>query len=113
MGRAEAERRRPKGLADGAAEAERAMDGVAFIAEHLRAQEADAKVMEEWRYVAMVMDRMFLYLFSAACLLGTASIILQAPSLYDKRRPIDLGDQHLIHRLNGIRYCQSDSQPPS
>lgn len=33
--------------------------------------------MEEWKFVAMVMDRMFLYLFSAACLLGTITIILQ------------------------------------
>jgi len=37
----------------------------------------------------MVLDRLFLWLFTAACLLGTAGIILRAPSLYDMREPID------------------------
>jgi len=37
----------------------------------------------------MVLDRLFLWLFTAACLLGTAGIILRAPSLYDMRDPID------------------------
>jgi nicotinic acetylcholine receptor len=46
-------------------------------------------VIEDWKFIAMVLDRLFLWLFTAACLLGTAGIILRAPSLYDMREPID------------------------
>lgn len=45
--------------------------------------------MEDWKYVAMVLDRLFLWIFTLACLCGTCGIILQAPSLYDQRTAID------------------------
>ena len=44
---------------------------------------------EDWKYVAMVLDRLFLWIFTLAVLVGTTGIILQAPSLYDDRMPID------------------------
>ena len=44
---------------------------------------------EDWKYVAMVLDRLFLWIFTMAVIVGTAGIILQAPSLYDDRKPID------------------------
>ena len=47
------------------------------------------QVKEDWKYVAMVLDRLFLWIFTLAVLVGTAGIILQAPSLYDDRVPID------------------------
>ena len=37
----------------------------------------------------MVLDRLFLWIFTMAVVVGTAGIILQAPSLYDDRSPID------------------------
>lgn len=37
----------------------------------------------------MVLDRLFLWIFTLAVLAGTAAIILQAPTLYDDRMPID------------------------
>jgi len=37
----------------------------------------------------MVLDRLFLCLFTLACVLGTGAIIFRAPSLYDMREPID------------------------
>ncbi len=49
-----------------------------------------AQVIEDWKFIAMVLDRLFLFLFMAACLLGTGGIILRAPSLYDMREPIGL-----------------------
>ncbi len=48
------------------------------------------QVEEDWKYVAMVLDRLFLWIFTAACIIGTAGIILQAPSLYDDNQPIDV-----------------------
>ena len=40
--------------------------------------------------MAMVLDRLFLWIFTVAVLVGTAGIILQAPTLYDKRQPLDI-----------------------
>lgn len=37
----------------------------------------------------MVLDRLFLWIFTLAVLAGTAGIILQAPTLYDDRMPIE------------------------
>ena len=47
-------------------------------------------MIEDWKYVAMVLDRLFLWIFTVAVLVGTAGIILQAPTLYDNRQPIDI-----------------------
>lgn len=41
--------------------------------------------MEDWKFIAMVLDRLFLFLFAIACISGTGGIILMAPSLYDTR----------------------------
>lgn len=48
------------------------------------------QVEEDWKYVAMVLDRLFLWLFALMCIFGSATIILQAPSLYDYTQPIDI-----------------------
>lgn len=56
-----------------------------------RAQSQSRKQIEEdWRYVATVIDRLLLLVFSSVCIIGTAIIILQAPALYDNREPIDV-----------------------
>lgn len=54
-----------------------------------------SQVIEDWKFVAMVLDRFFLWVFTIACIGGTLGIIGQAPSLYDTRHPVD-------QRLSGI-----------
>ncbi|XP_034936626.1 acetylcholine receptor subunit beta-like 2 [Chelonus insularis] len=66
-----------------------ALKGVRFIAQHIKDADKDNEVIEDWKYVAMVLDRLFLWVFTFACTGGTAGIILQAPSLYDTRVAID------------------------
>ena len=91
----------------------RALDGVRYIAECTMREEESSKVRththaivivvkctvqfrdffqvkEDWKYVAMVMDRLFLWIFTVAVLVGSAGIILQAPALYDTRAAIDV-----------------------
>ncbi|KAI1722436.1 neurotransmitter-gated ion-channel ligand binding domain-containing protein [Ditylenchus destructor] len=53
-------------------------------------KDKDDKVDEDWKYVAMVLDRLFLIIFALVCFFGTAWILLQAPTFYDGRQPIDL-----------------------
>lgn len=71
---------------------------------------------DDWKYVAMVLDRILLWVFTVACVVGelgregthlakfairclivpllyfagTAGIIMAAPSHYDARQPIDV-----------------------
>ncbi|XP_030200762.1 neuronal acetylcholine receptor subunit alpha-2 [Gadus morhua] len=54
----------------------RALEGVLYIADHLRAEDADFSVKEDWKYVAMVIDRIFLWMFIIVCLLGTIGLFL-------------------------------------
>ncbi|XP_018316727.1 nicotinic acetylcholine receptor beta2 isoform X1 [Mycetomoellerius zeteki] len=66
-----------------------ALKGVRFIAQHIKDADKDNEVIEDWKFVAMVLDRFFLWIFTLACIGGTLSIIGQAPSLYDTRVPVD------------------------
>ncbi|XP_059098784.1 acetylcholine receptor subunit alpha-like isoform X2 [Tigriopus californicus] len=71
-------------------EVSKALSGVMLIAEQKKRLEESTKVIEDWKYVAMVLDRLFLWIFTVAVLVGTAGIILQAPTLYDDREPLDV-----------------------
>uniref|UniRef100_A0AAY4C1Q4 Uncharacterized protein n=1 Tax=Denticeps clupeoides TaxID=299321 RepID=A0AAY4C1Q4_9TELE len=53
-----------------------AIEGVQYIADHLRAGDADFSVREDWKYVAMVIDRIFLWMFILVCVLGTVGLFL-------------------------------------
>jgi len=68
-------------------------------------------VREDWKYVAMVLDRLFLWIFTLAVLVGTAAIILQAPSLYDDREPIDKQLSEIFSTVRN-RHQQAKSGNP-
>ncbi|VDK51252.1 unnamed protein product [Cylicostephanus goldi] len=65
-----------------------AVESVAYIADHLKNEEDDKQVIEDWKYISVVMDRVFLILFTCACALGTILIIARAPSIYDTTPPL-------------------------
>ncbi|XP_054718587.1 acetylcholine receptor subunit alpha-like 1 [Uloborus diversus] len=75
---------------------ERAIHNAMFIAQHIDNKDDfescnnEKNIKEDWKYVAMVIDRFFLYVFTLACVVGTCGIFLQAPSLYDPEKPIDV-----------------------
>uniref|UniRef100_A0A8C3VPJ8 Neuronal acetylcholine receptor subunit beta-2 n=1 Tax=Catagonus wagneri TaxID=51154 RepID=A0A8C3VPJ8_9CETA len=54
-----------------------AVDGVRFIADHMRSEDDDQSVREDWKYVAMVIDRLFLWIFVFVCVFGTIGMFLQ------------------------------------
>uniref|UniRef100_A0A8C5DZ66 Neuronal acetylcholine receptor subunit alpha-2-like n=1 Tax=Gouania willdenowi TaxID=441366 RepID=A0A8C5DZ66_GOUWI len=55
---------------------QRAIEGVQYIADHLRAEDTDFSVKEDWKYVAMVIDRIFLWMFVLVCILGSVGLFL-------------------------------------
>uniref|UniRef100_A0AAN0LP86 Nicotinic acetylcholine receptor n=1 Tax=Polyphagotarsonemus latus TaxID=1204166 RepID=A0AAN0LP86_9ACAR len=68
---------------------EKAVKNLNFLANHIHNAEQYSKVQEEWRFLAIVLDRLFLWIFGLSCLIGWLFILLQAPSLYDNQQPID------------------------
>ncbi|KAH8360040.1 hypothetical protein KR093_010255, partial [Drosophila rubida] len=66
-----------------------ALRAVRFIAQHIKDADKDNEIVEDWKFVSMVLDRFFLWLFTLSCVFGTFAIICQSPSLYDTRAPID------------------------
>ncbi|XP_006811689.2 neuronal acetylcholine receptor subunit alpha-2-like [Saccoglossus kowalevskii] len=65
------------------ASVDEAVQNVKFIAQHLRNEDDFNTMSEEWKYVAMVMDRIFLLMFLIAVICGTGAIILSAPNIFD------------------------------
>ena len=72
------------------AEVDHSLLSLRFIAQHGINADSFNGIEEEWKYVALVLDRLFLWLFLITCVVGTAIIILQAPTLYDNTKPIDI-----------------------
>ncbi|XP_072904748.1 neuronal acetylcholine receptor subunit beta-2-like [Hemitrygon akajei] len=68
---------RKKGSAKGRCNIEEAVDGVRFIAEHMKCEDEDQSISEDWKYVAMVIDRLFLWIFVFVCVVGTLGLYLQ------------------------------------
>ncbi|NWS17964.1 ACHA6 protein, partial [Pachyramphus minor] len=53
------------------------ISNVRFIAENMRSQNETKEVEDDWKYVAMVIDRVFLWVFIILCVFGTAGLFIQ------------------------------------
>ncbi|XP_068129713.1 neuronal acetylcholine receptor subunit alpha-3-like [Hyperolius riggenbachi] len=54
-----------------------AIENVHFIAENMKMQNEAKEIQNDWKYVAMVIDRIFLWVFVLVCIFGTAGLFLQ------------------------------------
>nr|XP_028599703.1 neuronal acetylcholine receptor subunit alpha-3 isoform X1 [Podarcis muralis] len=61
-----------------------AIESIKYIAENMRMQNEAKETQDDWKYVAMVIDRIFLWVFILVCILGTAGLFLQ---------PLMVGDE--------------------
>lgn len=64
------------------------IQNVEFIAEYFNSLKKEDKVSEDWSYVANVIDRIFLIIFSIMNVVGTWVILLNSPALFDNRTPL-------------------------
>lgn len=65
------------------AETKSAIEAVTFIAAHLKNEDDYAEILDDWRYIAMVIDRLQLCIFLAVTITGTASILINAPHIFE------------------------------
>ncbi|XP_014666535.1 PREDICTED: acetylcholine receptor subunit beta-type unc-29-like [Priapulus caudatus] len=64
-------------------EGRKTMSAIDYIAERLRAEDTVQEIKDDWQYIAMVIDRLLLYVFFAVTASGAISIILKAPDIFD------------------------------
>ncbi|XP_068177516.1 neuronal acetylcholine receptor subunit beta-2-like [Antennarius striatus] len=59
------------------ADLEEAVDGVKYIAGRMKTEDDNEGIIEDWKYVAMVIDRLFLWIFILVCVVGTLGLFMQ------------------------------------
>ncbi|XP_077996371.1 neuronal acetylcholine receptor subunit beta-4-like [Glandiceps talaboti] len=73
----------PSSVSDGdtndALSVDKAIQEIMYITSTYTDEEDFLRLREDWKYVAMVIDRIFLVIFCSVCLSGTIGILLQAP----------------------------------
>ncbi|XP_007890206.2 neuronal acetylcholine receptor subunit beta-4 [Callorhinchus milii] len=79
---------RKRGPLKGNPKVQEAVDGVRFIANHMKIEDDDQSIIEDWKYVAMVIDRLFLWIFVCVCVVGTMGLFLQP--LFQNQNPPSL-----------------------
>ncbi|XP_063782671.1 neuronal acetylcholine receptor subunit alpha-3-like isoform X2 [Pseudophryne corroboree] len=53
------------------------IENVHYIADNMKIQNEAKEIENDWKYVAMVIDRIFLWVFVLVCILGTGGLFLQ------------------------------------
>ncbi|XP_042208191.1 acetylcholine receptor subunit alpha-L1-like [Homarus americanus] len=71
-------------------EIKRAIYNVKFIHYHQMQQDKFDEEDDDWAFVAMVLDRLLLWVFGLTSVLGTIVILFESPFLYDSTSPIDM-----------------------
>uniref|UniRef100_A0A0B7AC73 Uncharacterized protein n=1 Tax=Arion vulgaris TaxID=1028688 RepID=A0A0B7AC73_9EUPU len=59
------------------------IESVRFMYSHLKSEKEYEAMLEDWKYVARVLDRLFLFIFLFVTLCGTAGILLNAPHILE------------------------------
>ncbi|KAK6036027.1 hypothetical protein COOONC_04427, partial [Cooperia oncophora] len=65
-------------------EAQRAVDAIEFITENMKDDETTKQYRDDWKFVAMVVDRVLLYGFFGITLGGTIGILFSAPTVFER-----------------------------
>lgn len=61
------------------------------------------QVLEDWRYISMVIDRLQLYVFLAVTMVGTASILVGAPHIFESVDQDEI-KHRILHSMDGVGY---------
>ncbi|VDO76836.1 unnamed protein product [Heligmosomoides polygyrus] len=60
----------------------RTIDAIEYITDHLRHDEEHKMYRDDWKYVAMIIDRLLLYVFFGITVGGTCGILFSAPYVF-------------------------------
>lgn len=60
-----------------------AADKVTYITNHIKSENDYEEMRDDWKYVALVIDRIMLYIFFSVTVIGTALILFDAPHIFE------------------------------
>ena len=66
---------------------ERATNALKFVAQHVKNEDNFNSYADDWKYVAMVLDRILLWMFTIACVVGNYNIFFILEQAERGRRP--------------------------
>jgi len=69
---------------------QKAIHNIMFIKHHMKRQDEFDAEDQDWGIVAMVLDRLFLWVFGITASVGSLMILSGSPHIYDKAAPIDV-----------------------
>ncbi|XP_078614780.1 neuronal acetylcholine receptor subunit alpha-7-like [Branchiostoma floridae x Branchiostoma japonicum] len=73
------------------AETQQILKELRYIANHFRDKNEDDKAANEWRYAAMTVDRLCLFIFAIFTMVTTGTILLSAPHILEQVRDFFVG----------------------
>ncbi|XP_076103500.1 acetylcholine receptor subunit beta-like 1 [Mytilus galloprovincialis] len=84
------------------AELHKATEALSFITCHLETENEFETVLDDWRYVALVIDRLLFYVFLIVTIGGTLGILMQAPHILEF---VDQDEiiENVIRKINTIK----------
>jgi len=62
---------------------------LAVVANHYRQEDYIEEQKDDWRYIGIVIDRVFFWIFSLVITLGTVVCFVSAPAIYDRTIPVE------------------------
>uniref|UniRef100_A0A8R1DIJ7 Uncharacterized protein n=1 Tax=Caenorhabditis japonica TaxID=281687 RepID=A0A8R1DIJ7_CAEJA len=83
----------------------RAIDAIEYITEHLKRDEQHKSFRDDWKYVAMIIDRLLLYVFFGITVGGTCGILFSAPHVFQR-----IDQQEMLDRLKE-KYDSTSNTP--
>ncbi|KAK6730963.1 hypothetical protein RB195_007437 [Necator americanus] len=82
----------------------RAIDAIEYITDHLRQDEEYKMYRDDWKYVAMIIDRLLLYVFFGITIGGTCGILFSAPYVFQVVNQREVLDKLInLYKTGGSR----------
>ncbi|KAJ1363488.1 Acetylcholine receptor subunit beta-type unc-29 [Parelaphostrongylus tenuis] len=85
-------------------EAIRAIDSIDYITDHLKKEQERKMYRDDWKYVAMIIDRLLLYVFFGITVGGTCGILFSAPYVFQGVNQREVLDRLInLYKTGGSR----------
>ncbi|CAF1203807.1 unnamed protein product [Rotaria sp. Silwood1] len=81
-------------------------DHIAYIAEQIENAQNEKEIAEEWRFIALVFDRLFLIIFVSVSVMGTFGSLFKSPPSDEFKTPIDPTCYLYYPPINNSRWMQ-------
>ncbi|VDM62699.1 unnamed protein product [Angiostrongylus costaricensis] len=90
-----------------------AIDAIEYITEYLKQDEEYKMYRDDWKFVAMIIDRLLLYVFFGITAGGTCGILFSAPYVFQGNQPLSQSTTKMIPKYLQNYGQHTISHPPT